>query len=107
MNLTQQLHLFKKDGIIKIKNFLSPHQVSKIIKGIKPFIGSKGDVTTYFSNNYKKNFLKLLKFRFSKFLISNYLIKISKEKKNETICQLSIWARKFLKYDRFLLFSDK
>lgn len=109
MNLTQQLHLFKKDGIIKIKNFLSPHQVSKIIKGIKPFIGTKGDVTTYFSNNYKKNFLKLLKFRFSKFLISNYLIKISKEKKMKQFADLAFGQESFLNMidSYFSQISDK
>jgi len=76
MNSIYQLDFFKKDGIIKIKSFLRPHEVDKIIKGIKPFMGSKGEATTYFSNNFKKNFYKLLRFHFSKFLISNYLMKI-------------------------------
>ena len=78
MNSLYQLDSFKKNGILKIKNFLSQSEIDKIIKGVSPFIESKGEKTTYFSNNFKTNLFKLFKFQFSKFLISNYLIKISK-----------------------------
>ena len=93
------LDLFKKNGIIKIKNFLNQSELEKVIKGVSPFIGSKGEKTTYFSNSFKKNLFKLFKFQFSKFLISNYLIKLSKEKKNESVCRFSFWSKKLLKYD--------
>lgn len=96
MNFTYQLDLFKKDGIIKIKSFLRPHEVDKIIKGTKPFMGSKSEATTYFSSNFKKNFYKLLQFRFSKFLISNYLMKISKEKKMNEFADIAFGQKSFL-----------
>jgi hypothetical protein len=96
MSFFSDLDSFKKNGIIKIKNFLSQTEVDKIIKGINPFIGSKGEETTYFSNNYKKNLFKLFKFQFSKFLISNYLIKISKEKKMNQFADLAFGKRSYL-----------
>jgi hypothetical protein len=96
MNLLYQLDLFKKNGILKIKNFLSPSEIDKIIKGVSPFIGSKGEKTTYFSNNFKTNLFKLFKFQFSKFLISNYLIRISKKKKMNEFADLAFGKKSHL-----------
>ena len=81
MKSLYQLDSFKKNGILKIKNFLSQSELDKIIKGVSPFKGSKGEKNTYFSNNFKKNLFKLFKFQFSKFLISNYLIRLTNKKK--------------------------
>jgi hypothetical protein len=90
------LDLFKKNGIIKIKNFLNQSELEKVIKGVSPFIGSKGEKTTYFSNSFKKNLFKLFKFQFSKFLISNYLIKLSKEKKMNQFADLAFGQKSYL-----------
>ena len=86
MDSLYQLDSFKKNGIIKIKNFLSQSEVDKIIKSLRPFIGLKNEKTTYFSTNFKKYFYKLLKFHFYNFITSDYLIRISQKKKNESVC---------------------
>ena len=90
------LDSFKKNGIIKIKNFLNQSEVEKVIRGVRPFLGSKGEKTTYFSNSFKKNLFKLFKFQFSKFLISNYLIKLSKEKEMNQFADLAFGQKSYL-----------
>jgi hypothetical protein len=57
-----QLKKLKEDGIIKINSFLSPEETKNIINIINPFIGSKGDSTSYFSVNFKQYLLKVIKF---------------------------------------------
>jgi len=80
MYLLNEINSFKENGIIKIIGFLNQSEVNEIIKKIIPFTTSKNDQTSYFANDFKKNLLKLFKLQFSKFLSSNYLIKIAKKK---------------------------
>lgn len=80
MNLLNEIDLFKENGIVKIKGFLNQTEVNTVIKKISPFTKSKSDPNSYFASDFKKNLFKLFKFQFSKFLSSNYLIKISKKK---------------------------
>ena len=89
MYLLNEINSFKENGIIKIKGFLNQSEVNEIIKKIIPFTTSKNDQTSYFANNFKKNLLKLFKFQFSKFLSSNYLIKIAKKKNMKKFADLA------------------
>ena len=89
MNLLNEIDLFKEDGIIKIKGFLNQTEVDNIIKKMIPFTKYKNDQTSYFASNFKKNLFKLFKFDFSKFLTSNYLIKIAKQKKMKQFADLA------------------
>jgi len=89
MNLLNEINSFKENGFVKIKSFLSQHEVDEVINAVTPFINFKNDKNTYFSTNFKKNLIKLCKFEFTKFLSSNYLMKISKKKNMKQFADLA------------------
>jgi len=64
MYLLNEIDSFKENGIIKIKGFLNQSEVNEVIKKIIPFTTSKNDQTSYFASDFKKNLLKLFKFKF-------------------------------------------
>jgi hypothetical protein len=94
---TIQLKKLKEDGIVKINSFLSPEETKNIIKIINPFIGSKGDSTSYFSVNFKQNLLKVIKFEFKKILVSIKLNKIAKIKKMCDFANMAFEKKSYLK----------
>lgn len=96
MNLLNEIDLFKENGIIKIKGFLNQSEVDETIKKINPFTKSKNDHNSYFANNFKKNLLKLFNFQYSKFLSSNYLIKIAKKKNMQQFADLAFGKKSHL-----------
>lgn len=75
------IDIFKRDGIIKIKNFFNNEEVLKIKDTIRPYIGKKGNQETYFPVNTKEKIIKFFKFDFKRIENANFLLKISHDKK--------------------------
>ena len=51
----------KENGIVKIKNFLTPEEIRRCIEIIKFYKAPKGDKNSFFVTNIKVFFIKLLK----------------------------------------------
>ena len=60
------LDKFKKNGIIKVSNFLSDHEFDKIKNIVKFYSAEKGDNKSYFITGYKSFVVNVLKFNCNK-----------------------------------------
>lgn len=69
----------KKFGIIKIENFLSITEVEELHSILKKYAVGKGDKKSYFSNNFSKIMIKLIKFDFTRFRDEIKILNFSKK----------------------------
>ena len=74
-NFTDEI---KENGIVKIKNFLSPDELIKLSNIVNFYKAPKGDVNSYFMTNIKVLLIKLLKFKIRKLAHTYELIKLKK-----------------------------
>ena len=70
------LDILKKDGLIKIPNFLSQKQNKDISSIILKYHPKKASKKSYFATNYKELFYKLLKLNFVNFFENLIILKI-------------------------------
>ena len=75
------INKIKKDGIIKIDNFLTFQETKQISEMIKHYSVPKNDPRSFFPTNMKKLFLKILTLNLKKFYYSLKVLKINKNKK--------------------------
>tara|TARA_B110000259_G_scaffold162373_1_gene187092 strand:- start:73 stop:870 length:798 start_codon:yes stop_codon:yes gene_type:complete len=77
----------KENGIIKIKNFLSPVELIKLSNIINFYKAPKGDIESIFLTNLKVLSIKLFKFKFRSLLHTYELAKFKKNKKLDQIAK--------------------
>ena len=77
----------RKNGIIKIKNFLSLDEIEKFSKIIKYYSAPKGHNDSFFITNTKLFIIKMLKFEINKIKHSYDLHKFKKRKKLDKIAE--------------------
>ena len=71
----------KKNGIIKIENFLDANELSKLSKKVSYYSAPKNDPKSYFPISFKTLCIKILKLDFVKFSYSLELWKFEKKKR--------------------------
>ena len=87
----------KKIGFIKVENFLNFAEVEDLKKKISTFISPKGHHLGHFSPNFKSKLIKIFKFQFKKFLVSNYLTSLAIKKKMKNFANLYFQNDSYLK----------
>lgn len=77
----------KENGIVKIKNFLTPEEIRRCSEIVKFYKAPKGDKNSFFVTNIKVFFIKLLKLEINKLKHSYELLQLKKSKKLDEIAQ--------------------
>ena len=77
----------KENGIVKIKNFLTPEEIRRCSEIVKFYKAPKGDKNSFFVTNIKVFFIKLLKLEINKLKHSYELLQLKKIKKLDEIAQ--------------------
>ncbi len=77
----QDINKIKRDGIIKIDNFLTFQETKQISEIIKYYSVPKNDPKSFFPTSIKKSLVKILSFNFKKFYYSLKILDINKNKK--------------------------
>ena len=77
----QEINKIKRDGIIKIDNFLTFQETKQISEMIKYYSVPKSDPKSFFPTSIKKSLIKILSFNFKKFYYSLKILDINKNKK--------------------------
>ena len=77
---TNQIQELKKNGILKIKNFLSNEELGKCLEILKYYKAPKNHKNSFFAHDPKQFLIKLIKLEFKKFNQSAYLYSLSKKK---------------------------
>ena len=77
----KQFNELKKQGMVRIQNFINEEELSKIKKIIFSYKALKTHKDTHFANDPRSLFIKLAKGDLKKFKESLYFIKLSKKKK--------------------------
>lgn len=89
---------FSKNGIIKVKNFLSPKEKEEIKNIIKYYSLPKDHPESVFSSKSKHLIYKLLKFKFKKFRHHLTILKLVKKKELNKIANLLFKKKSSLHY---------
>ena len=76
----KQFNELKKQGMVRIQNFINEEELSKIKKIIFSYKALKTHKDTHFANDPRSLFIKLAKGDLKKFKESLYFIKLSKKK---------------------------
>ena len=92
------LDKFKKNGIIKVSNFLSEHEFDKIKNIVKFYSAEKGDNKSYFITGYKSFVANVLKFNFNKIKNSFFLKNFSEKKKINFMTDQILEKKSYLNY---------
>jgi len=72
----QNIDILKKDGLVKISNFLNKKQTNDISSIILKYRPTKASNSSYFASNYKNLFYKLLKLNFVSFFENLSIINV-------------------------------
>jgi len=95
---TNQIQELKKNGILKIKNFLSNEELGKCLEILKYYKAPKNHKNSFFAHDPKQFLIKLIKLEFKKFNQSAYLYSLSKKKKLNDLANNVFNTRSFLRY---------
>jgi hypothetical protein len=92
------LEEFKKNGIVRIPNFLTGTDLSEITNLIKYYSAKKGENKSYFISGFKSLFSNLLKFNLKKIKDSLFLHNFAKRKEIHSLSKKIFNKNSYLNY---------
>lgn len=92
------INKIKRNGIIKIDNFLTLEETEQISKMIKYYSVPKNDPRSFFPTSIRKSFVKILSLNLKKFYYSLKVLNINKNKKLKLLADNFFGGKSHLSY---------